>query len=216
MLPQTLGPVEVRVLGALIEKELSTPDHYPLSLNALVSACNQSSNREPVMALDDAAVSGALDVLRRLSLVRSFQGIGERVPKYQHLLADSDDLSPAELAVLCVLTLRGPHTLGEVRTRAARLMPNDDHDAVQTALKALMTREPAPAATRLPRRPGQKEARYVHLLAGDMVHEEGDAAVAAPDVSTDRIAALEELTRELRTELSDLRAQLEAFRKQFE
>lgn len=216
MLPQTLGPVEVRVLGALIEKELSTPDHYPLSLHALMSACNQSSNRDPVMSLDDGAVSGALGVLRRLSLVRSFQGSGERVPKYQHLLADSDDLSRAELAVLCVLTLRGPQTLGEVRARAARLMGHDDPDAAQTALEALMAREPSPAATRLARRPGQKEARYAHTLAGDVVYEERDVAVAVPETSTDRIAALEELTRELRTEISDLRAQLEAFRKQFE
>ena len=216
MLPRTLGPVEVRVLGALIEKELSTPDHYPLSLNALVSACNQSSNCDPVMSLDDGAVSGALGVLRRLSLVRSFQGSGERVPKYQHLLADSDDLSRAELAVLCVLTLRGPQTLGEIRARAGRLPGNDDPDAAQTALEALMAREPSPAATRLPRLPGQKEARYAHLLAGDVVYEETDAAVAAPVASTDRIAALEELTRELRTDVSDLRAQLEAFRKLFE
>ena len=177
-LPQNLDSVAVRVLGALIEKELSTPEHYPLSLNALVNACNQSSNRDPVMSLDNAAVSGALTVLRRLSLVRSFQGIGERVPKYQHLLADSDDLSRAELAVLCVLTLRGPQTLGEVRSRAARLMPADDPDAVQQALNALMTREPSPAATRLPRLPGQKETRYAHLLSGDVVYEAKDSSRA--------------------------------------
>lgn len=217
MLPQNLGPDEVRVLGALIEKELSTPDHYPLSLNALTSACNQSTNRHPVTALEAGAVSGAIDILRRLSLVRSFQGSGERVPKYQHLLADSDDLSRAELAVLSVLMLRGPQTMAEVRSRAARLLPGDEADAAEAALEALIAREPAPAATRLGRKPGQKEVRYAHLLAGDVVYEEqDDVPAAAALASTDRIAALEELTRELQGEVSDLRAQLEAFRKQFE
>jgi uncharacterized protein YceH (UPF0502 family) len=213
MLPQNLGPLEVRVLGSLIEKELSTPDHYPLSLNSLVAACNQSSNRDPVMSLDSAAVQHALDVLRRQSLVRSFQGSGERVPKFQHLLADSDDLSRAELAVLCVLTLRGPQTQAEVATRASRLVPDDD---IQAALEALMVREPSPAVARLPRRPGQKEQRYAHLLGGEVVYEESDVTVEAPVAATDRIAALEELTQELRNEVTDLRAQLDAFRKQFE
>jgi uncharacterized protein YceH (UPF0502 family) len=215
MLPQSLAPVEVRVLGSLIEKELSTPDHYPLSLNALTSACNQSSNRDPVMALDEAAVSGAIDVLRRLSLVRSFQASGTRVPKYQHLLAEAGDLSKAELAVLCVLTLRGPQTLAEVRARAARLMPGDNPDAIETALEALIARQ-TPPVTRLARRPGQKEVRYAHLLAGEVVYEATDAPAPTPGVSTDRIAALEALTQELRAELADLRAQLAAFRKQFE
>jgi uncharacterized protein YceH (UPF0502 family) len=207
MLPQTLGSVEVRVLGSLIEKELSTPDHYPLSLNSLVAACNQSSNRDPVMSLDGASVQHALDVLRRLSLVRSFQGSGERVPKFQHLLADSDDLSRAELAVLCVLTLRGPQTQAEVVSRASRLVPDAD---IQAALEAL------PAVTRLPRRPGQKEQRYAHTLGGEVVFEEEEVVVEAPAAATDRIAALEELTQELRNEVTDLRAQLDAFRKQFE
>jgi len=215
MLPQNLGLIEVRVLGSLIEKELSTPDHYPLSLNSLVAACNQSSNRDPVMSLDATAVMHALDVLRRQSLVRSFQGSGERVPKFQHLLADADDLSRAELAVLCVLFLRGPQTQAEVSTRASRLVLDD---GIQVALEALMTREPSPAVTRLPRRPGQKEQRYAHLLGGEVVYEESEADVAAeaPAVATDRIAALEELTQELRNEVTDLRAQLDAFRKQFE
>ncbi len=216
MLPQNLGPADVRVLGSLIEKEMTTPDHYPLSRNALISACNQSSNRDPVTTLDDGAVVAAIDVLRRLSLVRSFQGSGERVPKYQHLLADTDDLSRAELAVLCVLTLRGPQTLGEVKSRAARLLPGDDHDGVEAALNALIAREPAPAVTRLPRRPGQKETRYAHLLGGEVVYEQDDAAVAPPIASTDRITALEELTHDLRNQVSDLQAQLDAFRKQFE
>jgi uncharacterized protein len=216
MLPNTLGPEEVRVLGALIEKERSTPEHYPLSLNALISACNQSSNRDPVTALDAHEVSHALDLLRRQSLVRSFQGSGERVPKFQHLLADTDDLSPAQLAVLCVLMLRGPQTLGEVRSRAARLVPNESADAVPAALETLIAREPTPAVARLQRQPGQKEVRYAHLLGGDVVFDQTDADVEVHEPAADRIAALEELTAELRAEVSDLRAQLDAFRKQFE
>jgi uncharacterized protein YceH (UPF0502 family) len=215
MLPQNLGPVEVRILGSLIEKELSTPDHYPLSLNALTSACNQSSNRDPVMALDEIAVSSSIDVLRRLSLVRSFQASGTRVPKYQHLFVEAGDLSRAELAVLCVLALRGPQTLAEVRTRAARLTSGDNPDAIDAALESLIAR-PTPPVTRLARRPGQKEVRYAHLLAGEVVYEATDVPAPDPAASTDRIAALEELTQELRTEIADLRAQLAAFRKQFE
>jgi uncharacterized protein len=216
MLPQNLGPVEVRVLGSLIEKELSTPDHYPLSLNALTSACNQSSNRDPVMTLDEGSVSAAIDALRRLSLVRSFQASGTRVPKYQHLLVEAGDLSRAQLAVLCVLALRGPQTLSEVRSRAARLMPGDNPDGIEAALEALVSRTPSPAVTRLPRRPGQKEARYAHLLAGEVSYEVEDAPIPTPATSTDRIGALEELTAELRSEVADLRAQLADFRKQFE
>lgn len=219
MLPRSLEPVEVRVLGSLIEKELSTPDHYPLSLNALTSACNQSSNRHPVTMLDGTSVSGAIDTLRRLGLMRSFQGIGERVPKYQHLMADASELSRVELAVLCVLMLRGPQTLSEVRSRAARLMPADDPESVEAALEALIARDPVPTARRLPRRPGQKEVRYAHLLGGDVVYEdegEEDTTVPTALASADRFVALENLTRELRLEMSDLRAQFEAFRVQFE
>ena len=216
MLPQNLEPTEVRVLGSLIEKELSTPDHYPLSLNALTGACNQSSNREPVMTLDESSVSHAIDVLRRLGLVRSFQASGSRVPKYQHLLAEAVDLSRAERAVLCVLALRGPQTLAEVRSRAARLMPGDDADSVEAALEALTAREPDAAVTRLPRRPGQKEARYAHRLGGEVVFEREDTPAATPIAATDRISALEEIARELKNEISDLRSQLAEFRKQFE
>ena len=218
MLPNSLEPVEVRVIGSLIEKELSTPDHYPLSLNALTSACNQSSNRDPVMSLEESTVSQAIDTLRRQGLVRSIQAIGSRVPKYQHLLDEAGELSRAELAVLCVLALRGPQTQAEVRTRAARLMPGDDATGVDTALEALIAREPRPVVVRLARRPGQKEPRYAHLLAGEVAESVDDTSVAQPPVTTnsDRILALEELTRELQNEVNDLRAQLAAFRKQFE
>jgi uncharacterized protein YceH (UPF0502 family) len=214
MIPENLAPVELRVLGSLIEKELSTPDHYPLSLNALTSACNQSSNRDPVMSLDEGTVSRAIDTLRRQGLVRSIQGIGSRVPKYQHLMAEF--FSRAELAVLCVLALRGPQTQAEVRTRAARLMPGDDSTELDAALEALVTRDAEPVVARLSRRPGQKEARYAHLLAGPVADAADDTPVAAPSPGIDRLAALEELALELRNEVADLRAQLASFRKQFE
>ena len=226
MAPRNLDPAEVRVLGALIEKDLSTPDHYPLSLNSLVSACNQSSNRDPVITLAPDAVSHAIDTLRRQDLVRSFQGSGERVPKYQHLLAQATELSRAELAVLSVLMLRGAQTLAEVRSRAARLLPGDDADAVESALHALVAREPDAPVVRLPRRPGQKELRYMHLLGGEPVADGGALderdhdAQLEPTVATsgaeDRIAALESLAQDLVREVADLRAQLEWFRQQFE
>jgi uncharacterized protein YceH (UPF0502 family) len=213
MFPENLAPVELRVLGSLIEKELSTPDHYPLSLNALTNACNQSSNRDPVMSLDEGTVSRAIDTLRRQGLVRSIQGIGSRVPKYQHLMAEF--FTRAELAVLCVLALRGPQTQAEVRTRAARLMPGDDSTGLDAALEALVTRDAEPVVARLSRRPGQKEARYAHLLAGP-VAETDDIDVAPPPPPSDRLAALEELALELRNEVADLRQQLASFRKQLE
>lgn len=216
MLPNNLEPTAVRVIGSLIEKELSTPDHYPLSLNALTSACNQSSNRDPVMSLDEGSVSQAIDALRRQGLVRSIQAIGSRVPKYQHLLAEAGEFTRAELAVLCVLMLRGPQTQAEVRVRAARLMPADEAGDLDAALDALIVREPQPVVSRLPRRPGQKEARHVHLLAGDVAETADDQPLAPPAPAADRIAALEELAQELSKEVADLRAQLAAFRKQFE
>ena len=215
MLPNNIGPVDVRVLGCLIEKELSTPDHYPLSLKALTSACNQLSNREPVMSLDESAVMQSIDALRRAGFVRSIQAIGSRVPKYQHLLAEKDELSRAELAVLCVLALRGLQTQAEVRTRAARLMPGEDSAGLDSALEALITRQP-PVVVRLARRPGQKEVRYAHLLAGEVADTTDDVPSTPAVAGTDRISALEELVTELRKEVTDLRSQLADFRKQFE
>ena len=218
MLPDTLDPVAVRIIGCLIEKEFSTPDHYPLSLNALTSACNQLSNRDPVMSLDEGTTSQAIDSLRRQGLVRSIQSVGSRVPKYQHLLAEAEEFSRAELAVLCVLSLRGAQTQAEVRSRAARLMPGDDAAGLDAALESLIGRDPRPVVARLPRRPGQKEVRYAHLLSGDVT----PTADATPDATpatapdTDRLDALEQMANELRNEVADLRTQLEGFRKQFE
>jgi uncharacterized protein YceH (UPF0502 family) len=215
MLPNDLDPVAIRVIGSLIEKELSTPDHYPLSLNALTAACNQSSNRDPVMSLDEGRVSQAIDTLRRRGLVRSMQAIGSRVPKYSHLLTEAGELQRPELAVLCVLALRGPQTQAEVRTRAARLMPGDDTSGLDAALEALAARE-TPVVVRLERRPGQKEARYAQLLGGP-VSSAPDEVPAVPAVaSPDRLGALEQQVQLMQKELADLRSELAAFRKQFE
>jgi uncharacterized protein YceH (UPF0502 family) len=217
MIPHDLTPVEARVLGSLIEKELSTPDNYPLSLNALVSACNQISNREPVMRLEEGAVAEGVAALRRRSLVRSFQGIGSRVPKLEHLAESAMDAPPLDRAIIAVLLLRGPQTLAEVRTRATRLAANDDASAVDATLERLETRE---MIAKLPRRPGQKEARFAHLLSGTPDDHTPDAPSAsigeAPPPAQDRLAAMEESLRELRDEVADLRAQLEGFRRQFE
>ena len=219
MLPDNLDAVEVRVIGCLIEKEYTTPDNYPLSLNALTNACNQSSNRDPVMSVEEGVVSQALDSLRRRGLVRSIQPVGSRVSKFQHLLADVAELSRAELAVLSVLALRGPQTQAEVRTRASRYMPGDDSTGLDESLDGLVMRDTQPLVVRLQRRPGQKEVRYAHLLAGEVTESPVDVPVSAPAVSArseDRLGALEEVVQELRNDVADLRAQLAGFRKQFE
>lgn len=215
MIPNDLEPVAIRVLGSLIEKELSTPDHYPLSLNALTAACNQSSNRDPIMALDGEAVSRTVDALRRRGLVRSFQGIGSRVPKFQHLLADAGEFTRAETAILCVLMLRGPQTQGEVRTRAARLMPGDGQTGLDAVLDGLAQRE-VPVVVRLARRAGQKEPRYMHLLGGEAAQPPEDPPPASAPQYDDRITVLEETVQALQREVVDLRSQLAAFGKQFE
>ncbi|MGQ0646832.1 MAG: YceH family protein [Gemmatimonadaceae bacterium] len=211
-----LTDVEVRVLGALIEKALTTPDYYPLSLHALTTACNQASNRDPVVHYDEATVSRAIDVLRRRSLVRAIQRSDSRVMKYQHLVAETWDLEGREVALLGVLMLRGPQTVAELRTRSSRLAPFADAADVENALHALTEREGSPLVVRLERRPGQKEVRYAHLLSGEVTHDAPDVSPAPPHPEPDRIAALEEGVGELRHEVADLRAQLEAFRKQFE
>src|SRR5438552_932534 len=161
-----LNEVECRVLGSLIEKEITTPEYYPLSLNALVNACNQKSNRDPVMTLDEAAVRQALHSLDGESLVRSVSASDSRVTKYEHRLQETFNFYRHETAVLCVLLLRGPQTPGELRTRAERMHPCDDLSAVQSSLQHLMKREP-PLVKVLPRQPGTKESRYAHLLSGD-------------------------------------------------
>jgi hypothetical protein len=221
MAPQ-LSEVEVRVLGALVEKESTTPEYYPLSLNALVNACNQKSNREPVMALEEEAVRRTLRSLSDQALVRSAGG-DSRVPKFEHRLNELYNFHRHEIAVLCVLLLRGPQTPGELRTRAERMYAFEDLEAVHSALHLLMRREP-PLAKILPRQPGTKESRYMHLFSGDTAPEE-HAAVEQPGGASsavkishdgDRVAQLEAEMVELRRELNTLREQFAAFQKQFQ
>ena len=214
-----LNEVECRVLGSLLEKEVTTPEYYPLSLNALVNACNQKSNRDPVMNLDEAAVRGALHSLDGQSLVRSVSASDSRVTKYEHRLQEAFNFYRHESAILCVLLLRGPQTPGELRGRAERMHPFDDLGAVQSSLQHLMKREP-PLVKILPRRPGTKEARYAHLFSGDVELQETKPEVRAEAaggvVDEERIARLEEEVTALRNELADLRQQFAQFRKQFE
>jgi uncharacterized protein YceH (UPF0502 family) len=226
MIAERLNEIDVRVLGSLIEKEATTPDYYPLSLNALKLACNQSSNREPVMQLDDGAVLAATDRLRRKSLVRALQKADARVMKYSHLMGETMELDKRELAVMCVLMLRGPQTLAEIRTRTERLADFGQADAVEQAIQALSAPGKA-LVTRIARKPGQKEDRFAHLLSGDVTSGDvtHDAAVApqanAPQASTpaegtDRMVRLESDIADLRRDVADLRSQLAEFRRQFE
>jgi uncharacterized protein len=213
-----LTDVEVRVLGSLIEKEHTTPDNYPLSLNALTVACNQSSNRDPVMSLDESTISAAVHDLRSRSLVRAIIHSGGRVTKFRHLMDENMGLVRRQLAVMCVLMLRGPQTTGEIRTRTQRLHDFADLDDLESTLDGLIERE-SPLVARLPRRAGQKEVRYAQLLAGEVTYDTPDDVHEHAHVVTprgDRLGALEESVNALRQEVADLRAELESFRKQFE
>jgi uncharacterized protein YceH (UPF0502 family) len=222
MLPE-LSEIEVRVLGALVEKETTTPEYYPLSLNALVNACNQKSNRDPVTTLDEEAVRKALRSLTDQYIVRSASG-DSRVVKFEHRLNELYNFHRHEIAVLCVLMLRGPQTPGELRTRSERMYDFEDLDAVHSALNLLMRREP-PLVKVLPREPGTKESRYMHLLSGDYVpasaaaepRPEGTVASGPPAAfHGERIAQLEQEVAALRRDLETLREQFGAFQKQFQ
>jgi uncharacterized protein YceH (UPF0502 family) len=215
MVDTPLDAVAVRVLGSLIEKEITTPDNYPLSLNALVAACNQSSARDPVMELDEMSVSRSINDLRQRSLARGEQRSDSRVMRYRQLMSERMNLDAPELAVMAVLMLRGPQTAGEIKGRANRLFDFRDLNEVETTLEALIRRHPAPLVARLPRRPGQKDARYAHLLSGEVAAEAGvEAAPRASDVS--RLDALEQAVNALRAELIDLRSQVDEFRREFQ
>jgi uncharacterized protein YceH (UPF0502 family) len=216
MVDEPLTDVDVRVLGALIEKDMATPDYYPLSLNALMNACNQSLNRDPVMQLDEDAILRSIDGLRKRSLVRATQGISSRVMKYRHLVGEAMSLDPRETALLGVLMLRGPQTTGELRARSSRLTSFDSPAEVESVLSALIAREGPALVMRLPRQPGQKEVRYAHLLSGPVTFETPDVPAMREPPDAERMRALEETTEELRKEVADLRRQLEEFRKQFE
>ena len=214
-----LNEVEVRVLAALWEKEITTPDYYPLSLNALVNACNQKSNRDPVMSLDEDSVRGALRTLDDNSLSRSVSAADSRVTKYEHRLQEAFNFDRREAAIFCELLLRGAQTPGELRSRAERMHHFDDLSEVQSALQRLMNREPSLVKV-LPRQPGTKESRYIHLLSGEaesiaspVIHE---APPIAARESGDKYSRLESEVAELRKDIADLKQQFAAFRKQFE
>jgi uncharacterized protein YceH (UPF0502 family) len=217
-----LSDIEARVLGALVEKESTTPEYYPLSLNALVNACNQKSNRDPVMTLDEESVRQALRSLSEQALVRSAGG-DSRVAKFEHRLNELYNFHRHEIAVLCVLLLRGPQTPGELRTRAERMYAFEDLEAVHSALHLLMRREP-PLVKILPRQPGTKESRYMHLLSGDTTPAEHPATEHPTEAQSstktshdgDRVAQLEAEIMELRRELNTLREQFATFQKQFQ
>ena len=216
-----LSEAEVRVLGSLAEKQVTTPDYYPLTMNALVHACNQISNRDPVVQYDERQVAEAVDSLRLKNLVYIFYGAESRVPKYKHMMREVFELSSPELAALCVLMLRGAQTVGEVRGRTGRMHEFADLREVEATLEGLAQRD-EPLVTKLPRQIGRKEARYAHLLAGQPVVEEeveGQPASAPPRTRTgesERVARLEAEVERLSGELAEMRRLFEEFRKQFE
>ena len=232
-MPYSLTEIEARVLGALIEKEITTPEYYPLSLNALVNACNQKSNRQPEMHLDDDVVLQALRTLEQKGLAEKGDNMEGRVKKYEHRLADAFNFNRLETAILCELLLRGPQTPGELRSRAERMHHFDDLDAVNSTLRHLIERDP-PLVKLLQRQPGTKEARYTHLLSLDVtIPIESISASASPVTksvitfpstatptpapsSVDRITELEQKVGSLQQEIAGLKQQLTAFRKQFE
>jgi len=217
-----LSEVAARVLGALVEKEITTPEYYPLSLNALVNACNQKTNREPVMNLDEEAVTVALRSLSDLELAGAADTNDSRVRKYEHRLGEAFNFTRPEIAVLCVLLLRGAQTPGEIRGRGERLHHFEELSDVQAALQKLMAREPALVKV-LARRAGTKESRYMHLMCGDVevaagdgAHEDVRVSFGGELVDGGRIARLESEVAGLRSEVAELRSQLGQFRKQFE
>jgi uncharacterized protein YceH (UPF0502 family) len=218
-----LTPHEARVIGCLIEKQIATPDQYPLSLNALVNACNQKSNRHPVLALEEREVQAVVDGLMKRQLVLEKSGFGSRVPKYQHLFCNTQfgtlKFSPQGTAIVCELLLRGPQTPGELRTHASRLAPVHDVSEVETELEELMTRPDGPFVAKLTREPGRRESRYMHLFSGEappFVEDEPRASRAAPgsaagaSVEEERIAALEAAVAELRHEIELLKSRVES------
>jgi uncharacterized protein YceH (UPF0502 family) len=214
-----LNEVQARVLGALLEKEITTPEYYPLSLNALVNACKQKSNRDPVMNLEEDSVRAALRALDDNSLARSVSAADSRVTKYEHRLQEAFNFDRREAAIFCELLLRGPQTPGELRSRAERMHHFDDLDEVQSALQRLMSRQP-PLVKVLARQPGTKESRYVHLLLGNVEPANSSAVHETPVVTSrenaDKFSRLESEVAELRKDIADLKQQFAAFRKQFE
>jgi uncharacterized protein YceH (UPF0502 family) len=213
-----LTPTEVRVLGSLIEKQITTPEYYPLTLNSLTAACNQKNNRNPITSLAESEVEDALYSLREKNLAYVFHGSTSRVPKYKHVAPEVLHVTPPELAALCVLMLSGPQTVGEIRTRGYRLYEFSGLEEVDETLRALKTKD-EPMVMSLPRQPGQKEARFAHLLSGEPEIEISEAAVEKHPRRAndpDRVAKLEEQVQTLTQQVENLTTQFEEFKKQFE
>ena len=212
-----LTPCEARVIGCLLEKQRTTPEHYPLSLNALTNACNQKSSRDPVMELDEGTVQDTIDALMKQCHVNEKSGFGSRVTKYQQRFCNTEfgalKFSEQELGIVCVLLLRGPQTPGELRTRTERLCKFQDVREVESILEQLMQRDDGPFVARLPRQPGKRDARYAHLFGGEIAMSEAVAPVAAvpasPGQDADRMEKLEQLVDQLRAELATLKARLD-------
>jgi uncharacterized protein len=214
-----LTAAEARVIACLIEKQITTPDQYPLSLNALVNACNQKSNRDPVLALTESEVQQLVDALVRKHVVMERSGFGSRVPKYQHCYCNTEfsslKFTPVELAIVCELLLRGPQTPGELRGRAARMASITDSAEVEQVLEALAARADGPVVQRLPLQAGRRESRYAQLLTGALPAEMGAASASPqagaplPESADDpRFARIDEEMRRLRAEVAELRARL--------
>lgn len=221
-MPVILNDYELRVIGALVEKQIATPDYYPMTLNALVNACNQKNHRDPVVSYDEATVVRALDSLREKKLAYTFHGSDSRVPKYGHLFSKGYELNEAETAVMTVLALRGPQTPGELRSRTAHLHNFENLPEVETTLQNLSLREQA-LVIKLPRQSGSRESRFAHLLGGDINVEElaatmekAEAAASSSRSGNERVAKLEEEVAILRQGLTDLKQQFAEFKKQFE
>jgi hypothetical protein len=207
-----LSPNEARVIGCLLEKEITTPEQYPLSLNALTNACNQKSNREPVLELDESSIQQILDQLIKKYLVSAASGYGSRVAKYRHRFCNSEygtlKFTPQELGIVCELLLRGPQTPGELRSRASRLCPLKDVAEVETALDALARREDGPFVVRLPREPGKRESRYAQLFCGEVEGCSEDEAASSTGAEPSRLTQLEERVSHLEAELAELKTLL--------
>ena len=218
---KVLNEAEARVLGSLVEKQVTTPEYYPLTLNALTPACNQKNNRSPVVSFDDETVAHALESLREKNLVYVFYGSSSRAPKYKQMMTEVFDLSPQELALMCVLMLRGSQTVGELRGRTDRLSDFKGLEEVEEALNSLAAKEPQPLVAKLPRQPGQKEVRYAHLLSGEVRidHEseikDAEVGTANDRIRTDRHSRLEYELETLRAQVESLQQEFEEFKKQF-
>jgi uncharacterized protein len=211
---EILTDIELRVLGALVEKQLTTPEYYPLTLNALTAACNQKNNRQPVTSYHENEVAAAVETLREKNLVYVFYGSTSRVPKYKHVVPEVLHLTPPETAIMCVLMLRGPQTPGELRGNASRLYEFSGLDEVEQTLGGLITHEPDPLVVRLQRQPGQKEVRFAHLLSGTPVEVSLEPFTQATPIPSRQ--TLEQKVDALAAEVEKLRLQFEEFKKQFD